>query len=145
MESVEHILIATDGSELSLKAAALGGTLARALEASVSIVTVIDDGMIVSEAWGGTTAEDARRNIESKKTSEEIERTVGALGDLPSGPDKAVLTGHAGDQICNFAEENGVDLIVMGSHGRRGIKRALLGSVSYSVVNQATCAVTIVR
>ncbi len=53
--------------------------------------------------------------------------------------------GHVGDQICEFARDNNVDLIVMGSHGRTGIKRALLGSVSYSVVNQATCAVTIVR
>ena len=53
--------------------------------------------------------------------------------------------GHVGDQICTFAKENDVDMIVMGSHGRKGIKRALLGSVSYSVVNQATCAVTIVR
>ncbi len=145
MESVEHILIATDGSELSLKAAALGGTLARALDAAVSIVMVIDESAVVSEAWGGTTAEDARRNIESRKSREEIERTVGALGDLPSEPDKAVLMGHVGDQICKFADENSVDLIVMGSHGRTGIKRALLGSVSYSVVNQATCAVTIVR
>ena len=145
MESVEHILGATDGSELSLKAAALGGTLARALEASVSVVMVIDESSVVAEAWAGTTAEDARRSIESKTSSEEVERTVGALGDLPSRPDTAVLMGHVGDQICDFAKENGVDLIVMGSHGRTGIKRALLGSVSYSVVNQATCAVTIVH
>lgn len=145
MESVKHILIATDGSELSLKAAAFGGSLARALEASVSVILVIDEGMIIAEAWGGTTAEDAHRNIVSRKSSEEIERTVAALGDLPSAPEKAVLMGHVGDQICDFANENGVDLIVMGSHGRKGIKRALLGSVSYSVVNQASCAVTIVR
>ena len=145
MDSIQHILIATDGSELSLKAAALGGNLARALDASVSIVMVIDEDVVVSEAWGGASAEDARRNIESRKSEEEIERTVAAVGDLPSTPDTAVLMGHVGDQICTFAREKGVDLIVMGSHGRKGIKRVLLGSASYSVVNQATCAVTIVR
>ena len=145
MDSIKHILIATDGSELSLKAADFAGTLARALQASVSIIMVIDEDVVISEAWGGTSAEDARRNIESRKSQEEIERTIGALGDLPSEPEKAVEMGHVGDQICSFAEENGVDLIVMGSHGRKGIKRALLGSVSYSVVNQAPCAVTIVR
>ena len=145
MESLKHVLIATDGSELSLKAAALGGSLARALDASVSVVTVIDENMVVAEAWAGTTAEDARRNIENQKSSEEIDRTLAAIGDLPSDPDTAVLMGHVGDQICDYAKEKGADLIVMGSHGRKGIKRALLGSVSYSVVNQATCAVTIVR
>jgi nucleotide-binding universal stress UspA family protein len=145
MESVKHVLIATDGSEHSLKAAALGGTLARALGAAVSIIVAIDEELIVAEAWGGGSAEDARRNIETRKSREEIERTVGAVGDLPSEPQTAVLIGHVADQICKFAEENNVDLIVMGSHGRRGLKRALLGSVSHSVVNRATCAVTIVR
>ena len=145
MEPIQHILVATDGSEPSLKAAALGGTLARTLGASVSIVMVIAEDLVVSEAWGGGSTEDARRNIESRKSDDEIERTVGAVGDLPAEPATAVLMGHVGDQICNFAKENGVDLIVMGSHGRTGIKRAFLGSVSNSVVNQAACAVTIVR
>jgi nucleotide-binding universal stress UspA family protein len=145
MASVKHILIATDGSEQSLRAAALGGTLARALSASVSIITAIDEEIVVAEAWGGGSAEDARRNIEARKSREEIERTLGAIGDLPSEPNKAVTVGHIADEICKFAEENNVDLIVMGSHGRRGIKRALLGSVSHSVVNRATCAVTIVH
>lgn len=145
MESVEHILIATDGSEPSLRAAAFGGTLARALGASVSIVMVIDEGRVVSDAWAGVSTEDARRNIEDRALNEEVKRTAGAAGELPSEPRHAVLMGHVGDQICKFAKENDVDLIVMGSHGRTGIKRALLGSVSYSVVNQASCAVTIVR
>ncbi len=145
MESVQHILIATDGSELSLKAAAFGGTLARAFGASVSIAMVIAEDMVVSEAWGGISAEDARRNIQQRLWSREIEQTVEAAGELPSEPGKTVLMGHVGDQLSNYARDNGVDLIVMGSHGRTGIKRALLGSVSHSVVNQAPCAVTIVR
>lgn len=145
MDAVKHILIATDGSELSLKAAALAGSLARALEAAVSVVTVINEEVVVSEAWAGGSTEDARASLEMQKSNEQIEPTVGAAGDLPSMPVTAVLMGHVGDQICQFAKENDVDLIVMGSHGRKGIKRALLGSVSYSVVNQAPCAVTIVR
>ncbi len=145
MVSIKHILIATDGSELSLKAAAFGGTLARALAASVSVVTVIDERMVVAEAWGGTSTEDARRSIESKASKQEIQSTVEAVGDLPSPARTAVLMGLPGDELCDFAKRESVDLIVMSSHGRTGIKRALLGSVSYTVVNQAPCAVTIVR
>jgi nucleotide-binding universal stress UspA family protein len=145
MESIKHILVATDGSELSLKAAALGGTLARALGASVSVVTVIDERMVVAEAWGDISAEDARRKIENRASKQEIKSTVEAVGGLPAPPRAAVLMGHPGDELCDFAKRENVDLIVMSSHGRTGIKRALLGSVSYTVVNQAPCAVTIVR
>ncbi len=145
MDSVKHILIPTDGSEPSLNAAAFAGNMARAFGASVSIVAVIEEDLVVAEAWGGATADDARRKIESRKSKEELDRTREAVGDLPSAPATAVLMGHVGDQICKFAEDGGVDLIVMGSHGRTGIKRVLLGSVSHSVVNQAPCSVTIVR
>lgn len=54
-------------------------------------------------------------------------------------------TGDARDLILQTAEELGVDLIVMGTHGRRGFTRALLGSVTESVVRSATCPVLTVR
>ena len=56
-----------------------------------------------------------------------------------------VVWGHPADQICRFASESDADLIVIGSHGRTGISRAILGSVSHAVANQAPCPVTIVR
>jgi nucleotide-binding universal stress UspA family protein len=49
------------------------------------------------------------------------------------------------DAIIQFAEENGVDLIIMGTKGRTGIKRFLLGSVTESVVHHAHCPVLVVR
>ena len=56
-----------------------------------------------------------------------------------------VRTGDARDVINQTAKELGVDLIVMGTHGRRGISRALLGSVAETVVRTAPCAVLTVR
>lgn len=60
-------------------------------------------------------------------------------------PDLVNLWSHPADQICDYSEAHAIDLIVIGSHGRSGIKEALLGGVSHSVANRAACAVTIVR
>ena len=56
-----------------------------------------------------------------------------------------VRTGDARDVINQTAKELGIDLIVMGTHGRRGLTRALLGSVAETVVRSAPCAVLTVR
>jgi nucleotide-binding universal stress UspA family protein len=56
-----------------------------------------------------------------------------------------IKAGDPRDMINRTAQELGVDLIVMGTHGRRGLTRALLGSVAESVVRSAPCAVLTVR
>ena len=63
--------------------------------------------------------------------------------DLPVAP--YPLGGDARDVICQTAKEVHADLIVMGTHGRRGVTRALLGSVTENVVRQAPCPVLTVR
>lgn len=156
MNPVKHIMIATDGSELSLKAAAFGGDLARALGAAVSVVMALEERAVIPQAWGAVgfpgiegleaiSTEDVRRFIEETTLANEIAKTSSALGTLDAEPEAVVLWGHAADQLCDYAENHGVDMILLGSHGRTGIKRAILGSVSHSVANRAPCAVTIVR
>jgi universal stress protein A len=56
-----------------------------------------------------------------------------------------LLTGHPATEIVRVARENGMDLIVMGTHGRRGIRRLLMGSVADEVVRSAPCSVLVVR
>ena len=68
-----------------------------------------------------------------------------ALGEISAELETAQIWGHPVSEICNFAVDKNADLVVMGSHGRSGLKGVLLGSVSHAVVNRATCAVTIVR
>jgi nucleotide-binding universal stress UspA family protein len=57
----------------------------------------------------------------------------------------AVLSGNTKDVILEEAQEWAADLIVVGSHGRRGFKRFLLGSVSEAVAMKAHCSVVVVR
>jgi nucleotide-binding universal stress UspA family protein len=75
---------------------------------------------------------------------EAIERTVERLGvEVPV--EQVTRAGEAGPAICHLAEEIGADVIVVGSRGRGAIKRALLGSVSTHITNNAPCPVVVVR
>ena len=154
--AVSHVLVPTDGSEGALKAAAFAGQLARALDARISVILVQSEDLIMPHAWGageypaGTpyssmSVDEIRDMLEQRLREKELPATVRALGSLGQEPESSIVWGHAAEEICRFAKEHSVDLIVIGSHGRTGIRRALLGSVSHAVANQAPCPVTIVR
>ncbi|MDY0404189.1 universal stress protein [Virgibacillus sp. 179-BFC.A HS] len=59
--------------------------------------------------------------------------------------DYEILSGKPAQELASFAEENEVDLIVMGNRGISGIKKFVMGSVSEKVTNQASCAVLVVK
>jgi len=151
MTKLKHLLVPTDGSEHSLKAASLAGDLARLLDAQLTILLVQDEQAVLSKAWGGDTdsaqgsAEDARLTIEQSSIEHELNDTSAAAGAVSAGLNVVQIWGQAAQDICRYAKENQVDLIVMGSHGRTGIKKLVLGSISNKVVNTADCSVTIVR
>lgn len=153
---VAHVLVPTDGSEGALKAAAFAGQLARALDARASVLVVQSEELIMPHAWGAgeypagapygsMSVEEVRSMLEGRLQQKELPDTVSALGKLAHDPETAIVWGHAAEEICRYATDHNVDLIVIGSHGRTGIRRALLGSVSHAVANQAPCPVTIVR
>jgi len=153
---IEHILVPTDGSEHALKAAAFAGDLARAMKARVSLLVVHEDDVIVASAWGAginpagsprdtMSVDEVRTQLERQSRDKELPATVTALGELQADPALEIAWGNTADEICRFASEQQVNLIVVGSHGRTGIRRAFLGSVSQAVANQAPCPVTIVR
>jgi len=155
MSKIQHLLVATDGSEGSMKAAAFAGELARPLGARVTVITVLSEDVIMPYAWGageypagpvyGAMSIDEVRAMLEKRAREELPRTAEACGELPAAPNEVQIWGHPAEQICDYASEHAVDLIVIGSHGRSGFGRMLLGSVSNAVANHAPCPVTIVR
>ncbi|MEL7449462.1 MAG: universal stress protein [Pseudomonadota bacterium] len=155
MSDIKHILVPTDGSEGSLKAAGVAGDMARALGARVTVLLVQDERFVLSEAWNTASAsaspqnlsggvEEAREAMERKAATTELAATTKALGDVPEGAQGVQVWGHPADQICGYAKENGIDMIIMGSYGRSRLMRAMLGSVSRGVANAAPCAVTVV-
>ena len=143
----KHILIATDGSELAGKALAAGFDLARQLKAQVTVVTV-------TEPWTALVAGDAAFGFPideyEKSVNESAIHILSAASKLARKGGINCTTVHQKDQnpsegILEAANKNGCDLIVMASHGRRGLRRLLLGSVATNVVTHTTVPVLICR
>lgn len=156
MSTLKHILLPTDGSEGARKAAAFTGQLARGLGARVTVLTVHSDDIFLPDVWGpgewpiaspyaGMTVDELRAMIEARSNEKELPATLAALGELPTSVSQVQRWGHAAETICAYAVDNAVDLIVIGSHGRSGLARLLMGSISQQVATHATCPVTIVR
>jgi nucleotide-binding universal stress UspA family protein len=147
MISLKKILVATDFSDPSAAALAYGRELARSFGATLSVVHVIDDIAMRAYAADGVFVTDpqvqrqfeehARAQIEAALSYEDRTR-LGAAGVvlMSSAPSAAIVS---------YAHESGIDLIVMGTHGRSGVAHLLMGSVSERVVQTAPCPVLTVR
>src|SRR5262245_45295030 len=143
----KHILIATDGSELAGKAVAAGFDLARELEAQVTVVTV-------TEPWPAFVAGDASFAFPideyENAANESATHILSGVGKLARKAGINCATVHEKDHspsegILETAAKKNCDLIVMASHGRRGLGRLLLGSVAAKVLTHSTVPVLICR
>ena len=151
------ILLATDGSENSARARGLAVELSEATSAELHVVYVGEDAysstLIYPEAIepGGTTREDPLLLEQLEGQFEQMSRRVleteaHKVREVGGTVVQAHLRmGKAAAEIVDLAEELGVGLLVMGSRGLGGIKRALMGSVSDAVVHHAHCPVLVVR
>ncbi len=144
------VVLCVDGSESSTGAAATG--LARLAPGGRTIVLTVVEGSDptlvtgVSGAAGGTMTPEQLTELEDvrvREGEELLHDVVEALG-LPDA-ERQVAMGDPGTEIALFAREVGATVLVVGSRGRGGIKRALLGSVSDRLVRHASCPVLVVR
>jgi nucleotide-binding universal stress UspA family protein len=148
-----RILIGTDGSDDALAAARRAVDLLAA-DAIIHLVCVAEPPPIVASgmesgfAGGIATPEevDAAWAGATQEATDALERTVDALGPATvETVETHVEPGEPGVVLCQRADALGVDVVVVGSRGRGAIRRALLGSVSTYVVNNAPCPVLVVR
>jgi nucleotide-binding universal stress UspA family protein len=141
------VLLCTDGSDLSIDALRAGrAVLAPGLVPVIVTVMIEPDPTLVTGAGiaGGVLSPEAFEEADKAAANDArdvVAATRAALA-LPDA-DAHVLRGDPADSICRYAEEQGAAAIVIGSRGRGGIKRALLGSVSDHVVRNAPCPVLI--
>jgi len=142
----KHLLIATDGSELAGKAVATGLQLAKALGAKVTAVTV-------TEAWAATVPGEGAFVFPIEEYEKAAAQNAARiLADVAAQAQKlgvACKTVHVtefpAEGIILTAKDKGCDLIVMASHGRRGLSRVLLGSQAVRVLTHSTVPVLICR
>ncbi|MGE0698748.1 MAG: universal stress protein [Hyphomicrobiaceae bacterium] len=143
----KNILIATDGSELAHKAVVQGFALAKAVGAKVTVVTVTEPWTAVVPGEMGMAFPIDEYEKGASENAGNILATVKREADATGVPCETV---HMSDQypadgIIATAKDKACDLIVMASHGRRGISRLLIGSQANQVVVHSTVPVLVVR
>lgn len=136
------ILVAYDGSDPAQKA--LKRAVRTEEEEEIILLRVIEtaDGMIEA---GLDIVQDRLKEMQHEKTSELSEdiKTLLETEDVEFRIETVV--GKPSREIVSFAEENDVSEIVIGSHGRKGVSRVLLGNVAENVVRRSPITVTVVR
>jgi nucleotide-binding universal stress UspA family protein len=138
----QNIVIATDGSENSLRAISYGIKLAKLSGGMVYALHVMDIPS-VSQSW---TAGRETMYETLKKDGQKAILKVKECGEA-SGVEvkETLLEGHPSNEIIDFAEKNNIDLIVMGTLGKTGLDRFLMGSVAEKVVRTSKVPVLVVH
>jgi nucleotide-binding universal stress UspA family protein len=143
----KKIMVATDGSELTKKAVDSAIEITKLNEAKLYAVHVVAPGDFAITQNEPRDAE-WKKEIKEHLTTQGKEATayvenVGKAANIEV--ESVILEGNPADEIVDFAEKNEIDLIVMGTLGKTGIKRFLLGSVAENVVRHSKKAVLVVR
>jgi len=136
---IDTVVIATDGSESVGRAVDVALDVARRFDASVHALYVLEESEV--ESAPEAVREDMHDALEDRG-----EQAVSAVAER-AGVDvtTAVVEGLAEDTIVHYADDHDVDLIVMGTHGRRGLDRYLVGSVTERVVRATDVPTLVVR
>jgi nucleotide-binding universal stress UspA family protein len=144
------ILLATDGSAYSEAAVREIARRPWPAGAAFKVISAVELPFVpTTETWALPESYYSElENSEKEKARIALEKAVELLRSAPGATFEVtseVHTGKAEEVILDEAEKWGADLIVLGSHGYRGFKRFLLGSVSQAVASHAKCSVEIVR
>lgn len=137
----EKILIATDGSDKNKSAVEEAVKIARACGSTIYAVYVMDESLMKS-AIEVPISEDLYRRIR-----DEGEKAINWVKEIAQGVnlETFILSGRPAHEITEFAEQKNVDLIVVGTQGKSGIERFLLGSVADEVIRTAVCPVLTIK
>ncbi|WP_175687349.1 universal stress protein [Burkholderia anthina] len=144
----EKIMVAVDGSASSKQALAEAVKVALAGDTHVSVVYVVDKSVLFTYAGRvdpHAFVEEMRDDgIKVLREAEQIIALAGAKGEA-----ELVETDGIGEDVAErlqrYVKEHRIDLAVVGTHGRRGIRRVLLGSVAERFLRGATCPVLLIR
>jgi nucleotide-binding universal stress UspA family protein len=141
------VLLCTDGSELAESAIRQGLDLLRTPERLVviSVASPIDPTLVTGTGFaGGVMSFDEKNDlIEAQRAAAEnvLAETVETLGLIDA--ETMVVFGDAGHVICDVAAELPASVVVLGTRGRSGLRRAVMGSTSDHVVRHAACPVLV--
>jgi nucleotide-binding universal stress UspA family protein len=140
-EIYQKIVIATDGSEKNMSAVIEGLMIARVTGAELHIIYVIDTKALTT----GVIEESYAGMYDSLREEGELalDQAKELAGDLDV--ETSLLTGKPATEIARFVKEHGTDLLVIGTQGKTGLGKLILGSVAETIVRTSPCSVLVVR
>ncbi len=144
MKTMQSILLATDFSVGSQRASELARSLAQVHGASLTVLHVITD---LTDHNARLLSAEVRERLAAEVERTAVEDMQSFSATLPPGLTvrTEIVSGKAHQQIIRQAEQLGVDLIVLGTHGRAGLEKWMLGSTAEKVVRGSPIPVLTVR
>ncbi len=144
MAEIKTILFPTDFTEASVKVLPYATYLADKLGAKLMVLFVVEE---LSKYANFYVPHSALDNLEAELMESARKKMESFVEDYFEGfpVETMIRRGDVPEEIIKVAEEKGIDLIVMGTHGRKGLEKVLLGSVAERVVKGAPCPVMTVN
>ncbi len=147
MIKLEQVLFPSDFSDLSLHGLRYARSFCEAFDARLHVLHVVDEACQYWMAMGPNTVPvgpppDELVAISTEEMRKFVEEHLADVG-FPLITD--VQMGRPFMEIIRYARENDIDMIVLGTHGRGGLKHAIMGSVAERVVRKAPCPVLTIR
>ena len=147
MIALKNVLVATDFGEAADAALEYGREFARAFDATLHVLSVVDNVMMRvggAEAFLGVYP-DVQRDVDLAARRQLDDRITDEDRKLLGAKPVTVTSNATAAAIVGYARDENIDLIIMGTHGRGAIAHLLLGSVAEKVVRMAPCPVLTVR
>ncbi|KXS50363.1 MAG: UspA domain-containing protein [Halanaerobium sp. 4-GBenrich] len=153
---MKKILVAVDGSKSAQKAAQKGAELAESLEAEVTLIHVYKEAAQipvnqfneVASYLSAETLENIMKQQEDtikEKRQKILDQDAEFFKRKGIEPEKVLLHGDPADEVCEYAEENDFDLIIVADKGHGKVERFLLGSISDKIVRHSRRTVMVVK
>jgi nucleotide-binding universal stress UspA family protein len=142
LRKFSKVLVAVDGSEYSMNAAEYAISITKVYGSQLIALHVITSDVSTIASTFSPQMEEIKKN--AQEFFDKIRGKGEANWDIPLRTELIASSSVVGG-IIDFAEKENIDLIVVGTRGRSGLKRLLLGSVASGIVNYAHCPVMIVK
>jgi len=142
-EAIKKILVPTDGSDYSIRAAEYGISVAKMRNAEIMFVYVVDE-LVIDMFPQGKKREEMEAELKNDGRRF-LNYAIGLAEKEGVKSTSMLLKGRPFEQIVNATKSFDIDLVVMGTYGRRGADRILMGSVAERVIEFAACPVLVVK
>jgi nucleotide-binding universal stress UspA family protein len=144
LPSYDDVLVPTDGSEGATTALTHALDIASTTGGTLHVLSVVDSRALSGGFEAGPTLPSIETNLQTY-SQDSVDAFVERATEADVDATGTVTVGLPADEICAYAEDNGVDLVVMGTHGRTGLERVVFGSVTERVVRTTDVPVLTIR